>query len=176
MRRTRGFLFVSHDVFAHQHLSSNLRPESGMRTFIPASMIRRACAVTASTALLWLCLIGAGVAATGEDLSIDTQDGPRHALIFRTGDGPQPTVLVLHGATGTAAYTARASGFAEAAARRGLNAVFADGMTGSGTTAGSEDMAGPTMSRFCAHWSRASWPIASRSRTGSTWPAFPTAA
>ena len=100
-----------------------------MRSFISTSTIRSVPDLIASTTLLWLCLIGASVAATSEEISIDAEDGPRHALVLRAGNGPQPTVLVLHGATGTAAYTARSSGFAEAAARRGFNAVFPDGVS-----------------------------------------------
>ena len=42
--------------------------------------------------------------------------------------GPRPTVIVLHGALGSGAGTARTAGFAEAAARRNFTAVFPDGL------------------------------------------------
>ncbi len=97
-----------------------------MRFCYPKSLLTRALHVIASIAIL--SMAGACFAASGEDLSIDTPEAPRHALIFRAGAGAQPTVLVLHGALGTAAITARSTGFAEAAARRGLTAVFPDGV------------------------------------------------
>jgi polyhydroxybutyrate depolymerase len=65
--------------------------------------------------------------AAGE-MTINTADGPRHALVIPAGNGPRPTVIVLHGALGTGAGTARTTGFAEAAARRGFTAVFPDGL------------------------------------------------
>jgi len=67
-------------------------------------------------------------ARAGSDLVLQTADGPRHALVVPAGAGPRPTVIVLHGALGTGDGTARSSGFAEAAARRGFNAVFPDGL------------------------------------------------
>ena len=100
---------------------------------IPTSPISRKLCLIALTAVSFLSVSGvvsaASSGAAGGEISIDTQDGPRHALVFRLGDGAQPTVLVLHGATGNAAYTARSSGFAEAAARRGFNAVFPGGVS-----------------------------------------------
>jgi polyhydroxybutyrate depolymerase len=86
-------------------------------------MIRRA----ASLVLAVGCL---ATEAHGEavDLTIDTADGPRHAIVVAPGGGPRPTVLVLHGATGTAALTLRWTGFAEATASRGFAAVYPDGI------------------------------------------------
>jgi len=74
--------------------------------------------------------LAASVAAaqTREDLTIQTADGPRRAIVLAAGAGPRPTVLVLHGALGTAEQTARTTGFAEAAAERGFTAVFPDGL------------------------------------------------
>jgi polyhydroxybutyrate depolymerase len=67
-------------------------------------------------------------AKAGGEMTIDTADGPRHALVIPAGNGPRPTVIVLHGALGTGAGTARTTGFAEAAAKRGFTAVFPDGL------------------------------------------------
>ena len=66
--------------------------------------------------------------AFDRDVTIDTRDGPRHALVIPIGPAPHPTVIVLHGALGSGAGTARTTGFAEAAARRGFAAVFPDGL------------------------------------------------
>ncbi len=67
-------------------------------------------------------------AKAGGEMTIDTSDGPRHALVIPAGNGARPTVIVLHGALGTGAGTARTTGFAEAAAKRGFTAVFPDGL------------------------------------------------
>jgi polyhydroxybutyrate depolymerase len=68
------------------------------------------------------------VRASSADIFVDTRNGPRHALVIPAGRGPHPTVIVLHGAFGTGAGTARVTGFAEAAARRNFVAVFPDGL------------------------------------------------
>ncbi len=78
-------------------------------------------------ALAFASATGLAQAATTH-LTIATADGPRHAIVVPVADGPQPTVLVLHGALGTAALTMRATGFAEAAKSHGFTAVFADGI------------------------------------------------
>jgi polyhydroxybutyrate depolymerase len=65
---------------------------------------------------------GAGV------ISIVTLDGPRTAIILPPGEGPHPTVIVLHGGSGTAEEVAQDTGFAEAATRNGFTAVFAQGL------------------------------------------------
>jgi len=61
-------------------------------------------------------------------ITIPTRDGPRTAIVLPAGQGPYLTVIVLHGGSGTAAEVARDTGFAEAAARRGFTAVFAQGL------------------------------------------------
>jgi polyhydroxybutyrate depolymerase len=67
--------------------------------------------------------------AFGErELTVSTRDGPRTAIVIPAGDGPKPTVIVLHGATMTADITVRVSGFAEAAARRRFTAIFPQGL------------------------------------------------
>jgi polyhydroxybutyrate depolymerase len=79
--------------------------------------------------LVALCVAASNLAhAARSDLNIPSSDGPRHAIVIPAGDGPHPTILVLHGALGTAENTARATGFAEAAARAGFTAVFPDGV------------------------------------------------
>jgi polyhydroxybutyrate depolymerase len=72
--------------------------------------------------------IAAAAHAAPTELTIETADGARHALVVSAGDGPRPTVLVLHGALGTGAMTMRSTGFAEAAARHGFTAVYPDGI------------------------------------------------
>lgn len=84
--------------------------------------------------LLPVCLLIAAtlstepVRASSVDVFVDTRDGPRHALVIPARNGPHPTVIVLHGAFGTGAGTARMTGFAEAAAKRNFAAVFPDGL------------------------------------------------
>ena len=73
-------------------------------------------------------LASAPALAVDRDMVIDTADGPRHALVIPAPSGPRPTVIVLHGALGSGAGTARTAGFAEAAARRNFTAVFPDGL------------------------------------------------
>ena len=76
-----------------------------------------------------LLFIGASVMAqTPERLTVQTPYGAREVLVLRGGAGPRPTLLVLHGAQGTGEGAARTTGFAEAAARRGFNAVFPSGI------------------------------------------------
>jgi len=70
----------------------------------------------------------ASARALDRDMIIDTADGPRHALVLPSGSGPHPTVIVLHGALGSGAGTARTTGFAEAATRHGFAAAFPDGL------------------------------------------------
>jgi polyhydroxybutyrate depolymerase len=83
----------------------------------------------AALAVALVLSIGAAAAAQGErDITLQTADGPRHAVVYAPGPGPHPTVIVLHGALGTAAEAARDTGFVEAARARGFTAVFADGL------------------------------------------------
>lgn len=74
-------------------------------------------------------LIGLWQAQAGE-LRVKTRDGERTAIVLPAGRGPAPTVIVLHGAFSSAAWTARHYGFAEAAAARGFAAVFPQGVRG----------------------------------------------
>ena len=80
--------------------------------------------------LVWLAafVCATGRAASPTELELTTADGARHAQIFTVGDGPRRTLIVLHGASGTGEQTARGTGFAEAAAKYGFNAVFPDGL------------------------------------------------
>jgi polyhydroxybutyrate depolymerase len=77
-------------------------------------------------AVAFIALVAAHASAA--DVTIESPDGPRHAIVVPAGEGPHPTILVLHGALGTAQNTLRTTGFAEAAARAGFSAVFADGI------------------------------------------------
>jgi polyhydroxybutyrate depolymerase len=69
-----------------------------------------------------------GKAHADEEINISTLDGPRTAIILPAGRGPQPTVIVLHGALTTAEMTIRATGFAQAAAHHRFTAVFPQGL------------------------------------------------
>lgn len=61
-------------------------------------------------------------------VTVKTGDGPREAIVaFAQKPGPNPTIIVLHGATISAERMVKASGFAEAAAERGFTAVFPEG-------------------------------------------------
>jgi len=78
--------------------------------------------------ILLVALAALPAAALAGDLVIGTSDGPRHALVAPVTGGPQPTVIVLHGALGTGEGYARRTGFAQAANARGFAAVFPDGL------------------------------------------------
>ncbi|MGJ5020640.1 alpha/beta hydrolase family esterase [Bradyrhizobium oligotrophicum] len=79
-------------------------------------------------AMAAVLLVSTTAVAAERGITIDTSDGPRHALVMTAGRTPQPTVIVLHGALGSGAGTARTTGFAEAAAAHGFAAVFPDGI------------------------------------------------
>lgn len=81
-----------------------------------------------SIAFVLGCTIMGIAEAAPTELAIRTADGPRHALVVTAGEGPQPTVLVLHGALGTAEITLRSTGFAEATQQHGFTAVYPDGI------------------------------------------------
>jgi polyhydroxybutyrate depolymerase len=66
--------------------------------------------------------------ACAETMHVETNQGPREAIVLPGRRGPAPTILVLHGATSTAEWTVERSGFAEAAAARGITAVFPQGI------------------------------------------------
>ncbi|NJO34082.1 MAG: prolyl oligopeptidase family serine peptidase [Rhodospirillales bacterium] len=74
-------------------------------------------------------LVGEVQAQTG-DLRVETRQGRRTAIVAPAERGPAPTVIVLHGAFSSAAWTMRHYGFAEAAAARGFAAVFPQGLRG----------------------------------------------
>ena len=66
--------------------------------------------------------------ARADIMHVTTRQGAREAIVLQSVRTPAPTVIVLHGATITAAQTARSSGFAEAAAAGGFAAVFPQGV------------------------------------------------
>jgi len=66
--------------------------------------------------------------ARADIMHVTTRQGAREAIVLQSVPTPAPTVIVLHGATITAAQTVRSSGFAEAAAARGFAAVFPQGV------------------------------------------------
>ena len=70
------------------------------------------------------------VQAQAGGLRVETRQGPRTAIVASAERGPAPTVIVLHGAFSSAAWTMRHYGFAEAAAARGFAAVFPQGLRG----------------------------------------------
>jgi polyhydroxybutyrate depolymerase len=84
----------------------------------------------ASIGLAIVLLTGAVTAggARESEIVIPTRDGPRTAIVLGPRAAPQPTIIVLHGATMTAESTIRVSGFAEAAAAHDFTAVFPHGL------------------------------------------------
>jgi polyhydroxybutyrate depolymerase len=80
--------------------------------------------------LVWL-LAGCGAAAADDwqTVSVETGDGVRSAILVPPKHAPAPTLIVLHGATISAELTARWSGFAESAAKRGFASVFPEGIS-----------------------------------------------
>ncbi len=61
-------------------------------------------------------------------VTVKMPDGPREAILSPAQKpGPNPTIIILHGATISAERMVHASGFAEAAAERGFTAVFPEG-------------------------------------------------
>jgi polyhydroxybutyrate depolymerase len=57
-----------------------------------------------------------------------TNQGEREAIVLPSQQGPAPTIIVLHGQTSTAAWTAENSGFGETAAAHRFTAVFPQGI------------------------------------------------
>ena len=70
----------------------------------------------------------AGGPAQAETMHLVTNQGEREAIVLPSRQGPAPTILVLHGQTSTAAWTAENSGFAETAAAHRFTAVFPQGI------------------------------------------------
>ncbi len=66
--------------------------------------------------------------ARAETMYLLTNQGEREAIVLPSRQGPAPTILVLHGQTSTAAWTAENSGFAETAAAHRFTAVFPQGI------------------------------------------------
>jgi polyhydroxybutyrate depolymerase len=66
--------------------------------------------------------------AHAETMRLLTNQGEREAIVLPGRQGPAPTILVLHGQTSTAAWTAENSGFAEAALAHRFTAVFPQGI------------------------------------------------
>ena len=64
------------------------------------------------------------------ELRVEMRGGQRTAIVLPAGSEPAPTVIVLHGAFSSAAWTMQHYGFAEAAAARGFAAVFPQGVRG----------------------------------------------
>jgi polyhydroxybutyrate depolymerase len=104
-------------------LAMNFRLRSTVRL---TSSIRH----LASIGLAIVLLAGTAAAgfARGNKIVIPTRDGPRTAIVLASRPAPQPTIIVLHGATMTAESTIRVSGFAEAVAAHGFTAVFPQGL------------------------------------------------
>jgi polyhydroxybutyrate depolymerase len=67
-------------------------------------------------------------AACAEVLHVMTGQGQREAILLPAKGVPVPAVIVLHGATASANWTAQNSGFAEGAAEHGFAAVFPEGI------------------------------------------------
>lgn len=79
-------------------------------------------------ALIAFLLLTLASAQAEQRVTVKTADGPREAILSPAQKpGPNPTIIILHGATISAERMARASGFAEAAAERGFTAVFPEG-------------------------------------------------
>jgi hypothetical protein len=83
--------------------------------------------------------------ARADSMHVTTGQGAREAIVLQSVRTPAPTVIVLHGATITAALTARSSGFAERPPPGALPPSFRKASTGSGTTAGKTGPCPPSM-------------------------------
>src|SRR6516225_9368733 len=95
----------------------------------PFRLLCASAIVAGSVSLVWMVFAHSDPLPAGANrISTSTRDGPRTAIILPAGRGPHPTVIVLHGGSGTAEEVAHDTGFAEAAARRNFTAVFAQGL------------------------------------------------
>ena len=63
-----------------------------------------------------------------ETMRLLTNQGEREAIVLPWRQGPAPTIIVLHGQTSTAAWTAENSGFGDTAAAHRFTAVFPQGI------------------------------------------------
>lgn len=77
-----------------------------------------------------LLAAGTAMAAPAHERGRLVIDGQARSFLLdgARGTGPQPTVIFLHGASATAAYTARITGFPELARREGFAVVFPQGL------------------------------------------------
>lgn len=79
-------------------------------------------------ALFFIAPCAGNAAKADQVLKLATPDGPREAILLQAQRaGPNPTIIILHGATISAQRMVRSSGFAEAAAIHGFTAVFPEG-------------------------------------------------
>ncbi len=63
-----------------------------------------------------------------ETMRLLTNQGEREAIVLPWRQGPAPTIIVLHGQTSTAEWTAENSGFGDTAAAHRFTAVFPQGI------------------------------------------------
>jgi polyhydroxybutyrate depolymerase len=78
--------------------------------------------------LFFIAPCAVNVAEADQILTLATADGPRQAILLPAQQtGPNPTIIILHSETISAQRMVRSSGFAEAAAVHGFNAVFPEG-------------------------------------------------
>lgn len=87
----------------------------------------RAAFLSAAACLLF-ALSFASQARADEEIVLSTRDGERTAIVLRAGRGPQPTVIALHGAMGTADLMVDNTGFTEAAERHRFTVVYPQGL------------------------------------------------
>ena len=78
----------------------------------------------AAASLAWMPL---AASAAETEMTIATSDGARTAIILPAGQGPRPTVIVLHGELMPVRFAIEQSGFAGEAASAGFTAVFPEG-------------------------------------------------
>jgi polyhydroxybutyrate depolymerase len=81
-------------------------------------------AAAAATAALALAV----TPVQAETMRLLTNQGEREAIVLPWRQGPAPTIIVLHGQTSTAAWTAENSGFGDTAAAHRFTAVFPQGI------------------------------------------------
>jgi polyhydroxybutyrate depolymerase len=91
--------------------------EATMQNFGPGFLVAAALALSTTVSL-----------ARAETMHLLTNQGVREAVVLPSQQGPAPTIVVLHGALSTAAWTAQHSGFAETAAAHRFTAVFPQGI------------------------------------------------
>src|SRR5262245_23187404 len=82
-----------------------------------------------TTAVAWtvFILITSGVAAEPGSLKVDTRE---RTYVFErpSGEGPRPTIILLHGFAGSGANVARVPAFQHIGPRSGFVSVFPDGL------------------------------------------------